>query len=89
MPTTAQNETDTSGVVDQLATEIRVEMTRLRRTTVAAGTHFGVTASTIRRKLTGDTALSVADLIGFADWLGVPAADLLARAEAHAVKKSA
>lgn len=67
-------------------------MTRQRRTTVAAAEAFGVTASTIRRKFVGDsygTSLSLDDLFRFAEWLDVPASELLARAESHAAKKSA
>jgi len=73
----------TNRQIAQLATEIRIEMTRQRRTLDDAGAAFGFSGSAISRKLAGTRALTVADLFRFADWLSVPAAELVARAESQ------
>jgi transcriptional regulator with XRE-family HTH domain len=88
MATQATQSAQAKRVLDQIFTEIRVEMTRNSETFTTAGRHFGVTPSSVSRKLSGDRALTVADLIGFADWLGVSATDLLSRAEDHTAKRA-
>jgi hypothetical protein len=74
-------------VVSSLVTEIRVEMVRRDLTIASAAAHFCVTPQTVGRKLNGHRTLTIEDVIGFADWLGLPASELLARAEAVTATK--
>ena len=85
MPSKTAQTAHGATIAAHVATEIRAEMVRHGETITSAAERFGVAPSGISRKLSGAYALTLADLLGFADWLGIAAADLLARAEAQAI----
>lgn len=84
MPSHPAKIAGTAAPLPHLYTEIRAEMVRRGETVASAAAHFCLDRTNINRKLSGRAIFSVADLLGFADWLDVPAADLLARAEVAA-----
>ena len=65
-----------------LAAEIRAEAARQRVTVTALARQVGMSTKTCSRKLQGHSGITTADLWQFADALGVPAGELIARAEA-------
>ena len=71
-------------IVTLLAVEIRAEMMRQGHTLASAAEHLCIAPQAVGRKLNGHRGLSLSDLVDIADWLGVSAAELMARAEAAA-----
>ena len=66
-----------------VATEVRAEMARQGRKRSEFARVIGVSAVTASRALWGHRALGLGELEHVAQWLGVEAGSLIARAEAH------
>lgn len=70
---------DRGGQADQLvAGEIRAELARQRMTQADLATQLGVSRPWLSRRLSGETPLSVGDMVVIAEALDVPVATLTA-----------
>lgn len=68
----------------RIADEVRAEMGRQRKSQADLARALGMHASTVSRRLDGSSAFDISELVTLAEWLGVSASTLLARAEARA-----
>lgn len=70
---------DRGGQADQLvAGEIRAELARQRKSQAELASQLGVSRPWLSRRLSGETPLSVGDVVVMADALGVPVSALTA-----------
>jgi transcriptional regulator with XRE-family HTH domain len=66
-----------TSVTEQVARRVRVELASQRKTGVALAQHLGIKQAAFSRRLNGYVPLSVDELVGIAEYLGIPPADLL------------
>lgn len=69
-------ETTAPDLADFVATEIRAEMARKKRTGVELARHLGMAQPTISKRLNGETPFDLLELGKVASWLGVPVSSL-------------
>lgn len=62
---------------ESLAEEVRAVMARKRRRGTELGSVLGLSQSAASRRMSGETPLSVDELLAIAEWLDVPFTDLI------------
>ena len=65
---------------EAVASDVRAEMARQRKTQAELATVLGVTAHTVGRRLSGDVPFNVIELVQIGLWLGVEPRRFIARA---------
>jgi transcriptional regulator with XRE-family HTH domain len=69
---------------DQVAAELRAEMARQRKTGVGLASLLKCSQQSASRRLNGEVPIDFDELAKIADWLGISAPDLIARAQGSA-----
>ncbi|MDQ1131177.1 helix-turn-helix transcriptional regulator [Microbacterium sp. SORGH_AS_0888] len=67
-----------------LAAELRSELIRRKRAIGEAAEVLEITTATMARRLSGETPLTVVDVVALCRWLDVEPAELMKRAERQA-----
>lgn len=60
-----------SALVDHVATEVRVQLTRQRRTQAELAARLNLSQPTIARRLNGEVPFDLAELEAMAEWFGL------------------
>lgn len=71
-----------SPTAEAVANNVRAEMARARRTQVEACGVLGISQPSLSRRLAGEVAFSVDELIDLAGWLGVDFSSLIQQGSA-------
>lgn len=74
---------------EAVASEVRAEMGRQRKTQAELAAVLGIYSQTAARRLDGSVPFDVAELATVSRWLGIKMSDLLARSERAATAGAA
>lgn len=72
---------DGSEWANRVAAAVRAELVVQRRTSVSLARHLGISPHTLASRLSGDIPFDLVEVARVAEWLGLSASELVARAD--------